>query len=252
MGFLHDGHLSLLRQARKENDVVVLSIFVNPTQFGPKEDLKKYPRNLKRDLKLARSCKADIVFYPEAKEMYPEGFQTNVCPGRLADTLCGLRRPGHFKGVLTIVSKLFNIVLPDKIYLGQKDYQQARIISQMIKDLNYNIKVKIMPVIREIDGLAMSSRNRYLSTRDRKKAAVIFRSLKEAKKAFKEGVRKTSDIKKIIKKLISAEKYVNIDYIEILDAATLEDVKYIKRPAVAAVAVKIKTTRLIDNIILKP
>ena len=252
MGFLHQGHLSLIKQARLENDFVVLSIFINPTQFGPKEDFKKYPKNLKGDILLAKKNGVDIVFNPSVNEMYKNDFQTSVCAGELVSKLCGLSRPEHFDGVCTVVAKLFNITNPDVAYFGQKDYQQALIIKKMITDLNFNIKLKVMPIIREFDGLAMSSRNKHLSTTDRQKALVISQALKAASLEFKKGCTKTAELKKIIKKLISGEKYVNIDYIEILDADTLQRVKYIKKKVVVAVAVKIKTTRLIDNVILKP
>ena len=252
MGFLHQGHLSLIKQARLENDFVVLSIFINPTQFGPKEDFKKYPKNLKGDILLAKKNGVDIVFNPSVNEMYKNDFQTSVCAGELASKLCGLSRPEHFDGVCTVVAKLFNITNPDVAYFGQKDYQQALIIKKMITDLNFNIKLKVMPIIREFDGLAMSSRNKHLSTTDRQKALVISQALKAASLEFKKGCTETAELKKIIKKLISGEKYVNIDYIEILDADTLQRVKYIKKKVVMAVVVKIKTTRLIDNVILKP
>ena len=252
MGFLHQGHLSLIKKARVDNDIVVLSIFINPTQFGPKEDFKKYPRSLKRDLKLAKDSGADIVFTPGSDEMYKDDFETYVGCGNLSAKLCGLIRPGHFKGVCTIVAKLFNLIEPDVVYFGQKDYQQLRIIIKMIEDLNFNIKVKMLPIFRELNGLAMSSRNRYLSTVDRKKAAVIYKALKAAEKAFKEGCKKTAVLKKMIKKAISDEKCVNIEYIEILNADNLEDVGYISREVVVAIAAKIKNIRLIDNIILKP
>ena len=252
MGFLHQGHLSLIKQARLENDFVVLSIFINPTQFGPKEDFKKYPRNLTGDLSLAKINGVDIFFNPSVNEMYKNDFQTSVCAGELASKLCGLSRPEHFDGVCTVVAKLFNITNPDVAYFGQKDYQQALIIKKMITDLNFNIFLKVMPIIRESDGLAMSSRNKYLSTTDRQKALVISSALKAAKFKFKKGCTKTAELKKVIKKLVSREKYVNIEYIELLDADSLEGVKYIKKQVVIAVAVKIKKTRLIDNIILKP
>lgn len=252
MGFLHQGHLSLIKRARLENDFVVLSIFINPTQFGPKEDYKKYPRDLKGDLLLAKNNGVDVVFNPSVKEMYCGDFQTFIFAGSLASKLCGQSRPGHFDGVCTVVAKLFNIVEPDVVYFGQKDYQQALIIKKIITDLNFNIRLKVMPIIRESDGLALSSRNKYLSTTDRQKALVIYQALKAASLEFKKGCMKTAELKKIIKKLISSEKYVTIDYIEILDADSLEGVKYIKKKVVAAVAVKIKKIRLIDNIILKP
>ena len=252
MGFLHQGHLSLIKKARVDNDILVLSIFVNPTQFGPKEDFKKYPRNLRHDLKLAKESGVDIVFAPNSDEMYKADFETYVHCGNLSAKLCGLIRPGHFKGVCVIVAKLFNLIEPDVVYFGQKDYQQVRIIIKMIEDLNFNIKVKMLPIFREFDGLAMSSRNRYLSTTDRKKAAVIYRALKAAERAFKKGCKKTVELKKMIKKSISDEKCVNIEYIEIIDDHSLEEIKYISGKVVVAISVKIKATRLIDNIILKP
>lgn len=252
MGFLHQGHLSLIKKARVDNDIVVLSIFINPTQFGPKEDFKKYPRSLKRDLKLAKDSGVDIVFTPSSDEMYKDDFETYVGCSNLSAKLCGLSRPGHFKGVCTIVAKLFNLIEPDAAYFGQKDYQQLRIIIKMIEDLNFSIKVKMLPIFRELNGLAMSSRNRYLSTMDRKKAAVIYKALKASEGAFKEGCKKTAVLKKMIKKAISDEKCVNIEYIEILDADNLEDVGYISREVVVAISAKIKNIRLIDNIILKP
>src|SRR3989338_4091671 len=187
MGYLHEGHLSLMRQAKRDCHISLVSIFVNPTQFGPKEDYKKYPRNLKRDLTLARSAGVDIVFSPSAEEIYPENYRTYVNVEKLTDGLCGASRPGHFRGVATIVTKLFNLVRPDIAYFGQKDAQQARVIEKMAEDLNTGIKIKVMPIVREAAGLAMSSRNVYLNKEERKEAIVLYQSLKLAKKMILSG-----------------------------------------------------------------
>lgn len=228
MGALHSGHLSLVRAARKKGDIVVVSIFVNPTQFGPKEDYKKYPRSLSRDKKLLEKCGVDILFYPSVKEMYPEGYSTYVNEERLSKTMCGLRRPGHFRGVTTVVLKLFNIIKPDIAFFGQKDYQQALIIKKMVKDLNLPVKIKVMPTAREPDGLAMSSRNQYLSPAERKKAVLIYQSLlnKRPLRGFK------------------------LDYYVAVDKNTLEPVKKIKKGTLLAVAGWVGKARLIDNIIV--
>jgi pantoate--beta-alanine ligase len=252
MGYLHDGHLSLLRRAKKENDIVALSIYVNPAQFGPNEDFEKYPRDIKRDLALAKKEGVDLVFNPDDKVIYQENHQTYVIPADLENKLCGKKRPGHFKGVLTIVAKLLNIVSPDKIYLGQKDYQQALIIKQMISDLNFFCKARILPIVREPDGLAMSSRNKYLSTANRKKALVLYKALKAAEQDYKNGTVSVSRLKKKIRKIITVEKGIKLDYAEILDADTLKDVKYTKGRTLIALAAKVGGVRLIDNIIIKP
>jgi pantoate--beta-alanine ligase len=252
MGYLHEGHLSLLRQAKKENDIVALSIYVNPTQFAPNEDFKKYPRDMRRDIALAKKERVDFLFNPDDKIMYKENHQTYVIPGELEDKLCGKKRPGHFKGVLSIVAKLLNIIPADKIYLGRKDYQQALIIRQMISDLNFFTKVRILPIIRESDGLAMSSRNKYLSTRNRKKALVLYKALCKAKEDYKKGIVNVSSLKRKVKKIITDEKGLKLDYAEILDADTLKDVKYIKGRTLIALAANVGGVRLIDNIIIKP
>ena len=250
MGYLHKGHLSLIRQAHKDCDIVIISIYVNPTQFGPKEDLKKYPRDLKRDKKLARSAGVDVIFLPTNKIMYPDGFLTYVDIGKITEVLCGASRPGHFRGVATIVSKLCNIIQPDIAYFGQKDAQQARVIQKMVHDLNFSIKIKVMPIIREHDGIAMSSRNKYLSTKERKNAVVLYQSLKLAKKLIKQGQKNTKIIKSRMKSLILAKQSAKIDYVSIVDSENLTPIKRVKKGSLIAVAVKIGKTRLVDNIVV--
>jgi pantoate--beta-alanine ligase len=251
MGYLHAGHISLMREGRKRGDVLVISIFVNPTQFGPGEDYDKYPRDLKQDLRLAQGAGVDIVFTPSVHEMYPEGFQTAVEVQRVTQNLCGASRPGHFRGVSTVVAKLFNIVKPHLAFFGQKDYQQLITIKQMVEDLNMDIEVIGMPTIREPDGLAMSSRNAYLNSKKRKEALVLYRSLVKAEELFGQGERSTATIIQEVRRIIEQENSATIDYVNICDAHTLEDIDEIKGEAVIAVAVKIGKTGLIDNIILK-
>ncbi|MDP8230888.1 MAG: pantoate--beta-alanine ligase [Candidatus Gorgyraea atricola] len=250
MGFLHGGHLSLIRRARKDTDRVVVSIFVNPTQFGPKEDLKKYPRDLNRDLRLCRKEGVDIVFIPTARTIYANGFSTYVNVGNIAGTLCGASRPGHFKGVATVVAKLFNIVQPDIAYFGQKDAQQAIVIKKMVEDLNIPIKIKVMPIVREKDGLAMSSRNLYLSPQERREALSLYKSLKLAKTLYRKGERDSRNIIKMIQKEILKESNAKIDYVSIVDTKNLKPLDRISNKALVAVAAKIGKTRLIDNAIL--
>ena len=250
MGYLHEGHLSLIKEAKKRNDIVIVSIFVNPTQFGPKEDLKKYPRDMKRDLKLLSRYKVNAVFTPAAKEMYPDGYRTDVEVKGLSGKLCGASRPGHFRGVTTIIAKLFNIVKPDNAYFGEKDYQQQVIIKKMVRDLNMNVKIMSMPTVREKDGLAMSSRNTYLSKMERSKALVINRSLKLAKMLVSSGIRNSAKIKAAILKLMRTAKGLKIDYIAICDPETLDERTVIKGKTLIATAVYIGKTRLIDNIVL--
>lgn len=250
MGFLHEGHLSLIRRAKQENDVVVVSIFVNPIQFGPKEDFKTYPRNLKRDIKLLDGL-CDFLFIPAALKMYPEDFSTFVEVQGLGDHLCGGARKGHFKGVATIICKLFNIVMPDRAYFGQKDIQQALIIKRLSKDLNYSVFVKVLPAIREKDGLAMSSRNARLNARERRDAVVLFQALKSAQRLVSSGLTDTEKIKKILADFISHKEFAKVDYIEIVDKVKLEPVKRIQKEALLALAVYIGKVRLIDNIELK-
>ncbi|MDD3987693.1 MAG: pantoate--beta-alanine ligase [Candidatus Omnitrophica bacterium] len=251
MGALHEGHLSLIRKARKDNDIVVVSIFVNPKQFGPKEDLKKYPRPIKRDLALCRKAGVDFVFCPEFKQMYPDGFSTFVTVKGLSEVLCGKSRPGHFNGVATIVAKLLNIVQPGTLYLGQKDAQQAAILKRMIEDLHIPVKVQVMPIARSKDGLALSSRNAYLSDRERKDALVLSQSLKLAGFFIKNGA---SDTKRIIFKMrqvIEKKQSAKIDYIEVVDPATLKPLKKVAGSFLIALAVWIGKTRLIDNLLRK-
>jgi pantoate--beta-alanine ligase len=252
MGYLHQGHLSLIRKARNENDFLIVSIYVNPTQFGQGEDFNEYPRSKAKDIELCRREKADVVFAPEDKDMYPESFQTFISnEGNLSKNLCGLMRPGHFKGVCTVVDKLFNIVEPHTAYFGQKDFQQARIIEQMVKDLNKSIKIKILPIVRADDGLALSSRNEYLTSEERKKATVLYQSLKEAEKMIRSGIKDAELIKRKIRDLMKGRKVKKIDYIEIVDALALEKADRIKGEVLVALAVWIGKTRLIDNILIE-
>lgn len=250
MGYLHQGHLSLMRRAKKDGHISVISIFVNPAQFGPKEDYKKYPRNLKRDLRLARNVGVDIVFNPAAEDMYPGKYRTYVNVEKLTSGLCGTSRPGHFRGVTTVVTKLFNLVKPDIAYFGQKDAQQARVIEKMAQDLNMGIKIKIMLTVREIDGLAMSSRNIYLNKEERKQAPVLYQALKLAKKMILSGEENSQKIILAMKNLIKMKTKAKIDYISIVDRGNLEEVKNIKSTVLVALAVGIGKTRLIDNMIV--
>lgn len=250
MGFLHEGHLSLIKRARKDTDCVIVSIFVNPIQFGPKEDFKRYPRDFNRDLKLCESSGADIVFLPVPKAMYPDGFSTYVNVGNITDSLCGSSRPGHFKGVATVVAKLFNIVKPDIAYFGQKDAQQAIVIERMVEDLNMRIKVKVMPIVREKDGLAMSSRNIYLGASERKEALSLYKSLRLAKTLYGKGERDAAEIIRKMRSVILKDKRAKIDYVSIVDLKRLKAMDRISQKALVAIAVKIGRTRLIDNVIL--
>ena len=250
MGYFHEGHLSLMDIARKSSDIVVVSLFVNPIQFSPNEDLERYPRDFERDKQLAKKRGVDIIFYPDVKEIYPEPFYTYVSTEKLSNVLCGASRPIHFRGVTTIVAKLFNIVQPDIAIFGQKDAQQAIIIKQMVKDLNFPIKIIIAPIIREKDGLAMSSRNKYLSSEEREQAAVINRALTEAYKKVQSGVRNAKDIENLIRRIVNEATLGKIEYIKIVDDSTLKNVESIEAGTFAAVAVFFGKTRLIDNIIL--
>lgn len=250
MGALHKGHLSLIRQAHQENDIVVVSIFVNPAQFGAKEDFKHYPRPIKKDISLCKEEGVDFIFYPTASRMYPDGFRTYVNVEELSDCLCGESRPGHFKGVATVVTKLFNIVLPDVAYFGQKDAQQAVIIKKMLYDLNMPVKIKVLPTVREKDGLALSSRNVYLNERERKDAVVLFNSLNLARDLINRGVRDTAKIIGLMKQLIYKKKSAKIDYISIVDTDNLKPLKKISAKALVALAVWIGKMRLIDNMVI--
>lgn len=250
MGYLHEGHLSLVRQARKENDIVVVSIFVNPLQFAPNEDLGNYPRDLKRDSKLLKGF-CDILFVPSAHELYAEDFCSTVEVKGLSEALCGLSRKGHFTGVTTVVAKLFNIVSADNAYFGQKDVQQAAIIKKMVSDLDFAVKVHISPIVREKDGLAMSSRNVYLTSEEREQAVVLFQSLKSAERMSASGVREVAKIRQALQDFIGHTPLARIDYIEIVDSKTLIPLVRIEKEALLLLAVYIGKTRLIDNTILK-
>lgn len=251
MGYLHRGHLSLVEQAKKDGAFVVMSIFVNPLQFGPTEDFSRYPRDLERDAKLAEEAGVDLIFNPEVEEMYPSKNLTTVEVGELGDSLCGASRPGHFRGVTTVVSKLFHIVQPDQAYFGQKDYQQYLIIRQMVRDLNFPVDVISVPIVREADGLALSSRNVYLSPEQRSEALVLSRSLNEAEKWIKAGERQAAEIEKKIREKISQESTGEIDYVEIRSAEDLTKMNEIKGDALIALAVRFGPTRLIDNKIVE-
>lgn len=256
MGYLHEGHLSLIKAAKAKNDCVIVSVFVNPTQFGPGEDYERYPRDIERDYQLAMGAGADIVFNPEVCEIYDPGASTFVeTPGELSSKLCGSSRPGHFRGVTTVVNILLNIVGPDRIYMGQKDIQQALIIKKMVRDLRIPTEVVVCPIIREEDGLAMSSRNVYLNQEERKQALCLNRGLQQAVSYFESGAEdgtSVTTLTDIIQQEIRRETLAIIEYIQILDGETLEDIQRIEpsHKALAAVAVKFGKTRLIDNWIL--
>jgi pantoate--beta-alanine ligase len=248
MGCLHEGHLSLIRAARRETDVVVVSIFVNPTQFGPGEDFERYPRCLERDEPLAEKAGADILFHPCAGDLYPADFSTYVDETKLSKTLCGRTRPGHFRGVTTIVLKLFNIVLPDVAYFGQKDAQQATIIRRMARDLNLPTRIQVLPIIRENDGLAVSSRNEYLSSNERRQATVLHASLMEAQQLIRDGETESRKIKERMKERIKSAEDARIDYVSIVDRDTLEEIEKLSGNVLIALAVFVGETRLIDNL----
>ncbi|NLM50966.1 MAG: pantoate--beta-alanine ligase [Clostridiaceae bacterium] len=250
MGYLHEGHLSLIRKSAQENDITVVSIFVNPTQFGPNEDFEKYPRDLERDAKLAESAGADYIFNPEVSEMYPEGYLTYCYVKDITKKLCGKSRPTHFEGVTTVCLKLFNIVRPNRAYFGQKDAQQLAVIKRMVKDLDLELEIVPCPIVRDYDNLALSSRNVYLSQEERKEALCLSKSLFEAKRMIDGGERDSAKIKEKMKKIIGASKLAKIDYVEIVDADTLEDNAAIKDNTLIAVAAYFGSTRLIDNIII--
>lgn len=254
MGALHEGHASLIKAAAMENELVVVSVFVNPTQFGPNEDLDAYPRTLDADCKLAESCGADIVFAPTPAEMYPSEDMTWVeVTGDITKVLCGRTRPIHFRGVTTVVAKLFNLAQPDHAYFGQKDAQQAEVLKRMVKDLFFNVKLRIMPIVREADGLAKSSRNTYLSKSERAAAVVLSSSLEIAKTLFNAGERSSQKLVEGVKKLIGDEPMAQIDYVEIyaLPGLTPAPEVLTKGQYLLALAVKFGTTRLIDNVILE-
>jgi len=251
MGYLHDGHLALVKQAQDENSVIIVSIFVNPTQFGPKEDFRTYPRDTERDLALLEKERTDIVFMPSDKEIYPEGYRSWVEVEKVTDRLEGSCRPGHFRGVATVVAKLFNIVEPTRAYFGQKDAQQALVIRKMVADLNMNLEVIVAATVRENDGLAMSSRNVYLNPRERQAATVLFKALTLAQNLWEKGESNAETIRQKMTSLISKEPLAKIEYVSIADAETLEELTEIDKPALASLAVRFGKTRLIDNTILE-
>ncbi len=248
MGALHEGHLSLVRMARKDNDIVVVSVFVNPTQFGPNEDFEKYPRDFEGDRKKLERENVDIAFYPSAEEMYPEGYRTYVEVEDITTRLCGAFRPGHFKGVTTVVTKLFNIVGPHRAYFGKKDYQQYKVIKRMVADLNMGVEIIPGEIVREADGLAMSSRNQYLSPEERKDALALFKALKLAEELIKKGERNPGVVREKMIELIKSHPHVTkIDYVEIVDPENFLPVVKIEDGTLIALAVWVGSTRLIDN-----
>ena len=250
MGALHEGHLSLVRAAKSQCDVVVASIFVNPLQFGPKEDLAKYPRDFDRDCELLKKEGVDFLFAPPVEEMYPAGAVTHVTVEGLTDRLCGRSRPGHFRGVTTVVAKLFHIVEPDVAFFGQKDAAQLAIIRQMVRDLNFAVEIEACPIVREPDGLAMSSRNAYLNPEERKAALALYRALKRLQELFDQGERNAARLIEAGKAAFTGEEVARLDYLEIVDFDSLESLAEVKRTALAAVAGFVGTTRLIDNLML--
>jgi pantoate--beta-alanine ligase len=250
MGYLHEGHLMLVRRAKAENETAVVSIFVNPTQFGPKEDLARYPRDPERDLTLLDKESTDLVFMPDAEEMYHQGFATWIDVEKVTERLEGSTRPGHFRGVATVVAKLFNIVEPTAAYFGQKDAQQVVVIKRMVADLNMNLNVVVVPTHREPDGLAMSSRNVYLNTEERQAALILWKSLSLARQLWSEQERRPESVKQQMAALIQKEPLARIDYISIAAPETLEELAEIRRNALVSLAVYVGRTRLIDNITL--
>ena len=250
MGYLHQGHLSLVERARNECASVIVSIFVNPTQFGPQEDLGSYPRDISRDLNLLEEIGVDLIWIPKKEEIYPSEFQTWVTVEEVTQPLEGAMRPGHFRGVTTIVAKLFNAIQPDKSYFGQKDAQQAVVIRRMVKDLNYPIEIVICPTIREPDGLAMSSRNVYLSPQERKSAAVLFKALSAAENAYMDGVQDADVLREIMSDITSSEPSARIDYISCADPDNLNELSGPVKRALLSMAVNFGDTRLIDNILI--
>ena len=251
MGYLHEGHLTLMRKAAEKTDFVVASIFVNPLQFGVGEDFEDYPRDLERDIRLAESAGVSLMFTPGVNEMYPGGYGTTVEGGNLTDKLCGRSRPGHFRGVTTVVTKLFNIVEPDIAFFGQKDAQQAAVLKKMAADLNMNLEIEVVPIVRETDGLAMSSRNKYLAPEERKAALVLSKGLELARNLVGAGARNTVDLKREITNFIIREPRARIDYVEILSFPGLKETENMDGRVIIALAVFIGDTRLIDNMVLE-
>lgn len=250
MGYLHEGHLSLIQRARQENDRVVVSIFVNPTQFGANEDLDSYPRDLQHDAALCENAGVDLIFHPTLEQMYPKGFCSFVDVDVLTKELCGLSRPVHFRGVCTVVSKLFHIITPDRAYFGEKDAQQLAVIKRMVQDLNMDVDVIGCPIVRETDGLAKSSRNTYLSPEERKAALVLSRSITQGKKYVQQGEKNAHTLVQAMTEIIEKEPLAKIDYVKVVDLFTMQQIDTLDRPFLAAMAVYIEKTRLIDNFIV--
>jgi pantoate--beta-alanine ligase len=251
MGYFHEGHLSLMRRARQECDRVVVSLFVNPLQFGPQEDFERYPRDLERDAALAEQVGVDVLFIPSTEAMYPPGYATHVEVVGLTEPLCGRSRPGHFRGVTTVVAKLFNIVQPDVSYFGQKDYQQALVISRMAEDLFWPLRVVVCPTVREPDGLAASSRNVYLGPEERRQAVCLFQALQAAQEAIARGERRAREVERIMRETISRYPLARIDYAEVRRARDLAEIETLEERVVLALAVWIGRTRLIDNALVE-
>lgn len=252
MGFFHEGHLSIMRAARAEADLVVVSMFVNPIQFGPAEDYDVYPRDFDRDIEKAAAAGVDMIFAPDATDMYPFGHETLVKPGGTAAGLCGQSRPDHFTGVATVVAKLFNIVQPDYAYFGQKDAQQVAVIRRMAKDLDFGVDIRVCPVVRESDGLAMSSRNTFLSGEEREQATALYRALEYAREGVATGETSVARLRRRMRKDIAANYLVELEYVRIVNPRTMEPVAEVSTPALAAVAAKVGNVRLIDNMLLSP
>lgn len=250
MGYFHEGHLSLMRMAANEADTVVVSLFVNPLQFGPNEDLARYPRDFDRDVDLAKQQDADVLFAPEPEAMYPEGAQAKVVVEGLTSGLCGATRPGHFEGVTTVVAKLFNIVKPHKAVFGQKDFQQLAVIKQMVRDLNWSTRVVSHPIVREADGLAMSSRNTYLSDEERSKALCLYKAIQRAKKLVQQGANDAEALVTEIVSFLNTYEGVSVEYVNIVESDSLAAQKTVNQESVLALAVKLGCTRLIDNAFL--
>ena len=250
MGFLHQGHVSLIQRARSENDVLVLSIFVNPAQFGPDEDYEVYPSDLRRDSQMATGAGVDVIFAPAGKDMYPDRYATFVNVERITENMCGALRPGHFRGVTTVVAKLLNLIRPHRAYFGQKDAQQALVIKRMVADLNFDAEIVVLPIVREEDGLAMSSRNHYLGPEERQAALVLAKSLRMAESLIEAGQCDVAVISRKMGDMIEAEPLAKIDYISIVDAETLDDIDVVMGRVLIALAVFVGKTRLIDNVVL--
>jgi pantoate--beta-alanine ligase len=250
MGYLHNGHLSLVEKALNENEIVVVSIFVNPAQFSPGEDFEEYPRDMKRDKEILTDMEVDYIFNPDVEEMYEEGYNTYVEVEELSDPLCGVSRPCFFRGITTVVSKLFNIIQPDRAYFGLKDYQQYVIVNRMVNDLNFSVEIKGVPIVREEDGLAMSSRNRYLNKKEREAATILYRSLNKGKKLIEQGERDAEKIEDIMINMIKEEELARIDYVKVVNPDNLQTIETINNKVLMAEAVFIGETRLVDNMII--